>query len=818
MRLFKRQSLPQHRRASTSSSRPELGLLSLCLFLLFYLPCLFPQKATADAVIINFPAALAGETSTGFGSSSGDSLSGNLVRVGAFNTDPTSLMAGVALLTNSSDILTSLNTRFTQYTSFAFSSDYLDPSTAVFPATDDSGLPLEAQPAIGTSLQGKDIYLLFYNAATANLATEVAIFRMKQALLSDDPDFSLGKFNTLASASDGQRTAGFNLSATETDLLLGFYNSQTDTFFTGKLSGGTSQITSPLTETNASGAVSTYQITANNGADRFFATTNTASADLTLTNLPAGFSIATNTGVITAGTNAAANTYSIRLVASNSLTASVATNTLIWTLQASSLSFTTTTNLISAVAGVEISPFTFVSTGTSPTYTADGNLRGLTLSTNGMLSGIPNSVGTNNVSITSSAGGQNGNTPFSLAVAAPTISVPAGELTGGQIVHTAGTARSVTLSKTDGFTDLTGEVSPTTSGITFNGTDLVIAADAAPQLAVSADPVLTLTASRRVDGTTISASTTVALKIVAPIPTWQIAANSLEVVLGENFSLQLQTDQSNFLNLMQIRMLDPLPDDLSVTTAGLIRGKIATTITSDRFETRFVADTGLYKGGGRYTSPPITFLPRNTPPVISSSNRILAGVKLHRVTYSLATSNSTHVDSEILGLLPPGITSRKGGRSGNDIILDGFPTAPGIYTNTLVAKNYLRPGSTSNLQETSMELVFRIFDKKTPITQSLNSASLATLRKGVPIDTNTPLRLTADVLADGTYVIANSKSFRPISFDPPETRYEFLPGILLDPMTGILSGTPRASGTFSVNVSFMNVRKIEKRTVTLIVQ
>ena len=584
------------------------------------------------------------------------------------------------------------------------------------------------------------------------------------------------------------------------------------------LAAGYGQITSPLAQTNLVESTPTYQILANNGADRFFATTNTGSTNLTLTNLPAGFSIATNTGVITAGTNAAANTYSIRLVASNSLTASVATNTLIWTLQASSLSFTTTTNLISAVAGVEISPFTFVSTGTSPTYTADGNLRGLTLSTNGMLSGIPNSVGTNNVSITSSAGGQNGNTTFSLAVAAPTISVPAGELTGGQIVHTAGTARSVTLSKTDGFTDLTGEVSPTTSGITFNGTDLVIAADAAPQLAVSADPVLTLTASRRVDGTTISASTTVALKIVAPIPTWQIAANSLEVVLGENFSLQLQTDQSNFLNLMQIRMLDPLPDDLSVTTAGLIRGKIATTITSDRFETRFVADTGLYKGGGRYTSPPITFLPRNTPPVISSSNRILAGVKLHRVTYSLATSNSTHVDSEILGLLPPGITSRKGGRSGNDIILDGFPTAPGIYTNTLVAKNYLRPGSTSNLQETSMELVFRIFDKKTPITQSLNSASLATLRKGVPIDTNTPLRLTADVLADGTYVIANSKSFRPISFDPPETRYEFLPGILLDPMTGILSGTPRASGTFSVNVSFMNVRKIEKRTVTLIVQ
>jgi hypothetical protein len=584
------------------------------------------------------------------------------------------------------------------------------------------------------------------------------------------------------------------------------------------LAAGYGQITSPLAQTNPVGAVSTYQILANNGADRFFATTNTGSIDLTLTNLPAGFSIATNTGVITAATNALPSTNTIRLVASNSVTASVATNTLTWTLQASSLTFTSTiTNLI-ATAGVAISNFTFVSTGTSPTYTADGNLHGLSFSTNGVLSGIPNSVGTNDVTITSSAGGQNGASVFSLAVAAPTTSVPAGELTGGQIVHTAGTARTVTLSKSAGFTDLTGEVSPSNSGVTFNGTDLVIAADAAPQLAESADPVLTLTALKRVDDKTISASTTVALKIVAPIPSWQIAANSVEVVMGENFSLQLQTDQSNFLNLMQITRLDPLPDGLGVTTAGLIQGTTATTITSDRFETRFVADTGRYKGGGRYTSPPITFLPRNTPPVISSPNRVLAGVKLHRVTYSLATSNNTHVDSEILGLLPPGITSRKGGNGGKDIVLDGFPTAPGIYTNTLVAKNYLRPGNTNNLQETSMELVFRIFDKSSPITQSLNPASLTTLRKGVPIDTNTPLRLTADVLADGTYVIANSKSFRPISFDPADARYEFLPGILLDPMTGIISGTPRASGTFSVNVSFMNARKIEKRTVTLIVQ
>lgn len=581
---------------------------------------------------------------------------------------------------------------------------------------------------------------------------------------------------------------------------------------------GYGQITSPLTQTNTVGSEATYQITANNGADRFFATTNTGSIDLTQTNLPAGFSISTNTGVITVATNTVAGTNTIRLVASNSVTTSVATNTLTWVLQASSLTFTTTTNLISGTAGVAISNFTFVSTGTSPTYTADGNLRGLSLSTNGVLSGIPTSVGTNNVTIQASAGGQSGATTFSLAVGAPTISVPAGELTGGQIVHTAGTARTVTLSKTAGFTDLEGELelSPAIDGVTFTGTDLVIAADALPLLEGSDDITLTLTASRAVGGTTVSASTTVPLRIVAPVPVWQMPANP-EVVVGESFSLQLQTSQSSFLNNQEIRNLDPLPPDLALSAAGLISGVNRSTSSPDTYETRFVADTTAYKGGGVYTSPPITFTLRNSLPVISSASRAYAGVLSHKFKYELKTSGENHVDSEILGVLPPGVVSRKSGEGNSTIILEGYPTASGIYKNVLVAKNYLRPGDTSTLQETSMELVTRVFGTDTPVKQELNSASLTTLVRGVAIDTNTPLRLTSGALSEGTYVVASSKSFRPIS-RLNDQRYEFLPGILLDPFTGIISGTPTTSGTFQVTVSFMNARKIEKTTVTLKVQ
>lgn len=249
----------------------------------------------------------------------------------------------------------------------------------------------------------------------------------------------------------------------------------------------------------------------------------------------------------------------------------------------------------------------------------------------------------------------------------------------------------------------------------------------------------------------------------------------------------------------------------------MISGVNRSTSSPDTYETRFVADTTQYKGGGVYTSPPITFLLRNTPPVITSASRAYAGVLLKKFSYTLKTDTDNHVDSEILGVLPPGVVSRKSGLGNSTITLEGYPTVPGIYKNVLVAKNYLRPGNTSALQETSMELVTYVFGRDTSVKQELNSASLTTLVRGVAIDTNTPLRLTSGALSEGTYVVASSKSFRPIS-RPNDQRYEFLPGILLDPSTGIISGTPTTSGTFQVTVSFMNARKIEKTTVTLKVQ
>jgi hypothetical protein len=747
---------------------------------------------SADVVTIYFPAELS--QNSGFTDKTGSSLlNGYLIRVGTFGSAPSTVASDWVGLTTTSSILAKLEEQFTPYDSFNFSENFLRAGTAYYPPDPEDPVP----PAFGTDLFGKPIDIVFYDNAVASSASQILIVRMNAALQIDSTSISAGKFNTVGDPfNSGNRSTVFSLTADRVDLLWGFYNSQDDVFQTAVLEGGVNQITSPLTQTNAVGAVSTYQITANNGADRFFATTNTANADLTLTNLPTGFSIATNTGVITAATNAVAGTNTIRLIASNSLTASVATNILTWTLQASSLSFTTTTNLISAVAGVEISPFTFVSTGTSPTYTADGNLLGLTLSTNGILSGIPNSVGTNDVSITSSAGGQNGNTTFSLAVAAPTISVPAGALTGGQIVVTAGTATNISFSNTTTarFTNLTGLVSPNTTGVSFNGTNLIIATNALPLLKGTTNVTLTLTASRAVGGSTVSASTSVPLRIVAPAPTALVGPTEFEVDIGEAFSATILSDVGVYGKMA----FSNLPNELRGFENGAVTGVADGTVNTNRssepwkYPVIVVADsTRVYEGGGIYTNTNVILRLRNThPPVITSTNRKLGGVG-RTFSYGIQTANSA-TSYEIIGNLPDGLSLSP---SQQNIV--GKPKTAGTYPLVLKAYNYSRPGSTNLLDRLPGTANLKLIISGGFPSAATPVASINNMTNGM-VHTNTPF-----ITTDG--------GMRLFAIGLPT-------GLGLDEYEGVLRGTNQSSGVFPVTLYMMNGNGWTIRQITLTVR
>jgi len=607
------------------------------------------------------------------------------------------------------------------------------------------------------------------------------------------------------------------------DVIFGQYSFSTGAFWMAP-AGAYGQITSLLTQTNATSYPSTYQITANNGADRFFATTNTGSTNLTLTNLPVGFSIATNTyvtnivstntnstngiittttntstntspyaGLITAGTNASEGTYSIRLVASNSVTASVATNTLTWVLKTPNLSFTSGPSSITATLGKTIANRNFVSTGINPTYAVgSGKLFGLTLTTSngvGVLSGTPTSVGSNSVWIQSSAGTNVGATNFTLVVDPFSISI-VGLTQAGVLECTAGVAQTNLVTNSEGYPDLTGELvtDPSTSGLSFNGSSLVIPNSTVPLLKGSNNISLKLIASKVIGATIVSASTTVPLRIVAPTPTALTPAGPFfQVAVGEDYSLQLATDVSAICPNQNIAIDGTLPLGLINNTSGSrktgsITGKnISTTLPWD-FSVDIVADTSTYYEGGGILRVPVRFQLYNpAAPVITSSLLTrLAGVGKAFTQYSAGASGEPF--RYTASNLPPGLFL-------DGQTIKGTPTSAGNYTVRLQAENYFRPGlPSSGLQIGSAS--FQIYVSGAKPTKTVSVFGANDLRVG-----------TAASLSAGEGYRING--------------YGLPPGLIFDKATGLITGTPTVAGTFTATIFIQNSLGWIDKTVTL---
>jgi len=175
----------------------KLGIVSIAIF--------SPVSSLADTLAISFPLAL--DSSVGITSSTGQSLNGNLVRAGIFTVTPSQLLSNLATKTSASDIRTTIHASFTQFTSFSMADAYLnDPDQA----------QVSLDGSISTTFRGKDVYLLFYNNASFNDATEMGIFRM--AARADVPGEGVGVFPT---SDDGfsTRISLFNFS--DPDQLVG---------------------------------------------------------------------------------------------------------------------------------------------------------------------------------------------------------------------------------------------------------------------------------------------------------------------------------------------------------------------------------------------------------------------------------------------------------------------------------------------------------------------------------------------------------------------------------------------------------------------
>jgi len=774
--------------------------------LLLSLPSLFPEKATADAVFIYFPGFNIdnSDLNTGFstsnadGSASGSSFSGNLIRVGAFSDNPTNLIGGLTAITTPSAILANLESKFTQYTSFTFSNTFLLGNDAsAYPQTiPDTTTPLVDQPSIAAGLRGKDIYLLFYNAATTGAADQLAIFRMKDSSMNGPNGSELaGIFST--EPDPYNYISSFYLYYEQVDMLLGQYVA--DTFVLGKLSGGVGQITSATTLIMNSESVNTYQILSNNGADSY-----------ALTAKPSWASIDAATGEITLSPSAQdIGTFTLELSAANSLTGNTASGSLSVRVVVPSTPPTFTSSAtVAATAGVDLTHT--ISTSAACSFTTTSALpNGLTLSETGVLSGIPKDEGTFPIIIratrTANADSFNDQT-LVLTVTLPTLAIAALD-SNSQFTRTAGTTYTIPVTIPSGFQVDSYTISPkipgdTISGITYSAGNLVISSTAIPLAKGTTSQTMTLTLSRTsgLGGSTVSASKEFKLRLVAPAPTALTTAGPFEVNVGEDYSLQLLTDVSAFCPNQNIAIVGTLPYPLEnikvkvnalTRESGVITGKNTSTTLPWEFPVNVVADTStFYEGGGTKTFSNVIFRLRNPlAPVITSSSRKLASAGKAFVTYAIKADN-TPSQFEALGL-PQGLSL-----TGNNI--NGTPTQAGAYTVTLKAYNSYRPGSTdpADIQTGTATLQIFISNDKPSASTQLNN--LGNLQVGTPLP------------AQGVHLINQAGTSVACTGLPK--------GLVINYATGIVTGTPTIAGTFLVNAYLQNGSGWIKKTITLTVR
>ena len=817
MCFFGFQGLPQHRRVSTSSICPKTGLSSFGLFLLFLLPCILPQKASADAVIINFPAFFGGSSefrsSSADGSPSEGSFSGNLIRIGAFSDNPTALIGGLTAITSPSAILANLESKFTQYTSFTFSDTLLSPDSPIYPATDpDTGAPLVAQPSIGAGLRGKDIYLLFYNAATTGAANQMAIFRMKDASMNGPTGSDLAGIFSTATGADTQYTSYFNLSTSEADMLLGQYVSSSDTFVLGKLSGGVGQITSATTLTmNAGATPRTYQILSNNGADTY-----------ALTSKPSWASIDEDTGIITLSpASNISGSFTLTFSANNSVTASTATGSLAVTVVAPP----DITSTLTATANRGSAFIYQISADSSPTsFNATGLPGGLSINTsNGLISGTPNvAAGTFNVTLSATNTAGTGTATLVLTLrAAPVIT---STLTATATRGTAFTYQIAADSSPTSFnaTGLPGGLSINTSTGQISGTPNVAAATFNVTISATnttgtgtATLVLTLRAAP------VITSTLTAIATRGTAFTYQIAADSSPTsfnaiglpgglsintsnglisgtpnVAAGTFNVTISaTNSTGTGTAILVITLNAAPVITSTLTASATRGSaFIYQIVADSSPTSFNA-IGLPGG-----------LSINTGTgQISGTPNVAAGT--FNVTLSAANSTGTGTATLTINLSEPiagapvitsslTATATRGTAFTYPIIANSSPTS----YNATGLPGGLSINTTSGLISGTPNVAAGTFNVTLSATNSTGTgtATLVITLKALPVITST---LTATATRGTAFTYQISANSSPTSFNATG-----LPGGLsINTRTGVISGTPNvAAGTFNVTLSATN--------------
>ena len=570
------------------------------------------------------------------------------------------------------------------------------------------------------------------------------------------------------------------------------------------------------------GTAGTFSIDATGYGPPAYTETGTLPAGVTLKTTYSGL---TSTGVL-AGTPSQGGTFPITITANNGVGTPT---TQAFTLTVDAAPQITSANSYTMVLGNSPS-FTAAATGTpAPTFSDPGPLDGLSLGTNGALTGTATATGTFASTITASNGvGTPATQPFTLTVdaapqitsansytmavggspsftatatgfPAPTFSDP-GPLDGLSIDTNSGALTGTatapgTFSST--ITASNGVGTPATQPFTLN----VIAAPVAPHITSAPDtsftdgvdgsftvtatgnPAPTFTETGAPSGVTLTtggllsgtptATGTFTIMItaangVSPDDTqsftltvlgFHISTTSLpDAVAGQAYSQQLQTlGGGPSVSWKKVS----LPKGLTLSATGLLSG-VPSTKAVGPTEVSVTATNGKH---GTVASATIPFTVDEAP---GFGKKPLVAAAFNEGTPGTATVTATGYPTPTItevGALPSGVSFVDG-------VLSGTPAVTvnsGIYTLMITASNGITPAAQENFTLTVYA----------PLAVS-GPASLPVGTAGVAYG---PVSFTATG-ADGIY------TWKKVS----------LPKGLAISATGVLSGTPKSAGSYTVTV------------------